>query len=420
MKRKRTVDLAAASPHHAITAARLLQPPQKMKHGDGGQLVYALSDLHLHSEEQPFLFGSEKEALFSRVVSEVLEEGASLLIAGDWIDFTGMHSPIHGHREFFEEIFPAAELRNPIVESALKRRRILEELRAVRTRFPHFFEALQGLASHRRLIIIPGNHDCQFQISSLRHAFAEELNVDPLAIQWRNGLHVGRTALVFHGNEFDPANTTAEGCDNPGRAITEALYRALMPALLVYGVPSQIVAAIPAVRPEEAVIRGISEHLGPNEAHRLIKAFVRLIARNGYFRGWRAKLLAPLTRDVPIISDVFESYLTPKHFISALSKGEKTRAHAREKAEQLHAALQPKIRAVVLGHTHELDHSEHYMNLGTWIDHITGVSLEHLRKADTSLPVMKIDPDEQHLVLLNARDLPHVPRLRDCTVLYEI
>jgi hypothetical protein len=110
-------------------------------------------------------------------------------------------------------------------------------------------------------------------------------------------------------------------------------------------------------------------------------------------------------------------YLTPDALIRSMPDESKMRHHVRKKAEELCQKLQPEIGVVVLGHTHELDHSGTYMNLGTWIDHITGISLEHLRKIDNSLPVLRVER-EGDVVLYDARDLARAQELRFCRRIY--
>ena len=91
--------------------------------------------------------------------------------------------------------------------------------------------------------------------------------------------------------------------------------------------------------------------------------------------------------------------------------------HVRKQAELLHASLASHTRMVVLGHTHQLDRTDHYLNLGTWIDHMSGISLSHLAAADTSLPVLKIEDNDQ-CVVYDARDLTQNCQVSDCRKIY--
>ena len=223
----------------------------------------------------------------------------------------------------------------------------------------------------------------------------------------------GDTVHIEHGHRFDPSNRTDQHCYSRGVAITSALYNAMMPALRVLGVPREIVSAVPAVRPEEIVIHGIQHHLGERDARRLIQAFVALITRNGYFRGWKRALLSPLLHRVPVLTDWMRGYLTPDHFLAAMPDETGMRKHVRQEGERLQASIQPPVKKVILGHTHELDESPHYLNIGTWIDHLTGMSLEKLKAVDASLPVLKVD-EEGGINLYDASELQEAGDVSSC------
>ena len=385
--------------------------------------IYAMSDLHVHCEEQPYLFTKEKETIFARVASEILETESQLVIGGDCFDFTGMQSPKYGHRAFFEEIFSPTQMNHPEILQALASSDRRTQLLGIRDRFPIFFNNLASLVRQGKLIMIAGNHDCELRSEEVQLILADVLEVAPEALQFRDQLRVGEVLFATHGHQFDPSNQTDSSCDSRGVAITAALYKALMPALRVFGVPETIVYAIPAVRPEEMVIRGIKQYLGEKDANRLVAAFIALIAKNGYFRGLKRALMLALTYPIPGLSRTLRGYLTPEHLARALPDDSGMKAHVREEAERLYLQQTPRPRAVVLGHTHELDCSEHYLNLGTWIDHITGVSLDHLEAADNSLPVLRTDKNEhgsEALVLHDARDLKLVSELKQCRKIFSI
>src|SRR5580658_3796966 len=80
--------------------------------------VYCVSDLHLHSEDQPFLFTPRKEAIFAHVAGEVAARGAEMVLAGDIFDLTGMTPPPEGLGAFFIEALPDATLFPPAFPAA--------------------------------------------------------------------------------------------------------------------------------------------------------------------------------------------------------------------------------------------------------------------------------------------------------------
>ena len=264
---------------------------------------------------------------------------------------------------------------------------------------------------------MPGNHDCYFRDHQLQKIFADQIGVDASKICWSERRRVGKVTLAEHGNHFDPSNQTDKGCRNPGTAITSALYKALMPALRVFGLPENIVYSIPAVRPEEIVMHGIEQYLGEANARQLVAAFVGLIAKNGYFPWWKQVLLLPVRHRIPAISNYFRAFLTPERLRRTLPDESLLKISVRKQAEAMRLQLSPEARTVVLGHTHVLDATDHYLNLGTWIDHMTGISLDHLEMRDISLPVLRLESNGDCDVY-DARELIHEPRLSNCRKVY--
>ncbi len=344
---------------------------------------------------------------------EVLGSRGRLIIAGDFIDFTGMAKPVFGHREFFEELFPASALTHPEILEALAFTDPHQQLSKIRSRFSGLTSALSELAHARKLVLVPGNHDCCFRDVALRREIESWLEVDESSIEWSQEVRVGDTAHIEHGHQFDPSNRTDQHCYSRGVAITSSLYNAMMPALRIFGVPREIVSAVPAVRPEEIVIHGIQHHLGERDARRLIQAFVALITRNGYFHGWKRALLTPLLHRVPVMTDWMRDYLTPDHFLAAMPNESGLRKHVQLGGERLQASIKPPVKKVILGHTHEMDESPTYMNLGTWIDHLTGMSLEKLEAVDGSLPVLKVD-ETGGINLYDASELLEAGEVSSC------
>ncbi len=103
-------------------------------------------------------------------------------------------------------------------------------------------------------------------------------------------------------------------------------------------------------------------------------------------------LLRPLELRAALADDTDLKELTRKHALALLAGEEAT------------IPLGPTPRAVVMGHTHELDATRDYVNLGTWIDHVRGLSPHDLVSVDRSLPVLVVYDDES-AVLRDCREL---------------
>src|SRR5258708_22561166 len=95
-------------------------------------LLYALSDLHLQAPIEPFLFTRLKETIFGKVAAEAFEQGATLLLAGDVFDLTGMTPPPHGLGAFFKQI-------GLTVATALELPDVPGQLTALQDTFPAVF-----------------------------------------------------------------------------------------------------------------------------------------------------------------------------------------------------------------------------------------------------------------------------------------
>src|SRR5262245_56025832 len=100
--------------------------------------AYCLSDLHLHDDEQPYLFTRDKERVFVQLAAEADRAGGTILFGGDVLDLTGMQPPERGLRRFYDAVLgPGA--RPPHERS----RSIGDRVAAVAARFPDFFAALR-------------------------------------------------------------------------------------------------------------------------------------------------------------------------------------------------------------------------------------------------------------------------------------
>ena len=121
--------------------------------------IYCVSDLHLHDDEQPFLFTADKERVLAALCDEVLRDGDSqLVLAGDFLDLTGMNPPDKGVREFFVRTLPASRVDDAVATAGVVRD-AATRVHAVAARFPAAFAAIGKLAQAGRLVFVPGNHD---------------------------------------------------------------------------------------------------------------------------------------------------------------------------------------------------------------------------------------------------------------------
>lgn len=382
--------------------------------------VYILSDLHLHDENQPYLFNDLKEKVFIALVDDLLAEGGKLVLAGDIFDLTGMTPPKHGLEDFFDEVLSRTGRLHPAVLTTSKHRTVRDQLGGIRQRFPGFFLALGRLAAKRNLTIIPGNHDCVFQTAEGRRAFCEMAHCGDDLVSWAQ-TYRHDSFLVAHGNEFDPSNDTHEGCHNHGSVMAGVFFNAVIPALRALQVPKEFVEAIPALRPEEAIVRDIEFYLGEKMNRTFLVAFARLLGRNGYFAGIQNLFMWMLVHKVPGISRLVQRTITPDKLRSALPDKSGLKRRTRKGALALlsharaHAASknEPMPEVIILGHTHQLDFLPNYVNLGTWSDHVTGLTPHHLEHADESLPVLCIENDHS-AALWDARDMIDGRKLRNC------
>lgn len=370
---------------------------------------FVISDLHLMDRSQKFLFNSDKETAFCRFSEMIFESDGRLVLAGDIFDFTGMTPCQKGNLEFFQEVLQSSQLNQEAMKLAGTLRSTKDLLLGCRTAFPRFFEVLSKLAEQKKLIYLPGNHDCDFLRASSRDDLADVLGVYHDRIEWTKQYEQGHCFVVSHGNQFDPPNNTDRGCRNPGYVFTSALYHSVLPALQMMGIDSLILEAIPAVRPEEQVVVGLQEHLSTEDCQKMLLALTRLLARNRFFQGLSSLPGWILTHEIPLVSRLMRNGVTVQRVRSLLPKDEKLMADARSGAEKMRVELvrrDPRFETalIILGHTHELDLQPNYFNLGTWLDHIGGLKPEHLMNPEISLPVLSIYEDGQ-ACLYNVRDL---------------
>jgi UDP-2,3-diacylglucosamine pyrophosphatase LpxH len=371
---------------------------------------------------EAYLFNQQKEVAFCELARTVLKTDGQLVLAGDIFDFTGLTPCRFGQAEFFSEAVPQVSLSATALKGFCQLRSTEELLMDIKNVFSDFFAALASLAAAKKLIYIPGNHDCDFLTPASASILSHVLKVPATSIHWTRQFTVGSHLVIAHGNEFDRPNQTTRGCMNQGFIFTSALYNSVLPALKMLDIDPQVVAAIPAVRPEEATVTGLQYHLGTKACQRLLLAFVRLLQRNGFFSGPSAVPAWFLTHDAPWISQFLRNGVTTKRVRGLLPREEFLIESGRAGAKALREALQAKdpqfkTAMVVLGHTHELDLQEHYVNLGTWIDHITGLHPVEISVSEPSLPVLVVSgPGAAELYnirdLLEGDDLLKSPKLQ--------
>jgi UDP-2,3-diacylglucosamine pyrophosphatase LpxH len=367
--------------------------------------VYCLSDLHLQDQDEPFLFTAEKEKVFARVCQEALDTGATLVLSGDVFDLTGMTPPAQGLAEFFSKVAPTAR-RRPTATG------VSAQIQSLHGRFPSFFSGLANLAKANRLWMIPGNHDCEIPSDAGRAALAQALGISTASLVLASEFRVGDFLFTEHGNEYDDSNRTDHGCKNRGATITAALYHAIIPALVALDVSPEAAHAVPAVRPEENIVNGLELYLGEDKAKVLLLAFVELLRVNGYFTGLDDAKVWLATHLLPFL-------VSPENVRKALADDTDlksvTRSHAQAiLAGQEQSSAGPVPKVVVMGHTHELDATSDYVNLGTWVDHVTGLAPADLINVDRSLPVLVID--QERAALYDC--LAMTGRVDDCRVLW--
>ncbi len=353
--------------------------------------IYCVSDLHLHDDDQPYLFTTAKETVLAAMCAEILADGDSqLVLAGDFLDLTGMNPPDKGVRDFFAKTLPPDRVDEAATTASVVRD-AATRVRAVAARFAAAFAALGRLAQAGRLVFMPGNHDWEAGYDAGgKAAFAAALGVTEAQLAVKDDYYVDGIWIGAHGHDFDPSNMTSGGVVNRGQIITAALYHVLMPALRILGMPQAMVAAIPAVRPEENIVDGIEAVLRQQESDACLRALVQLLYDNGYFHGlaraevWTALHLLPGVLSAKRVRDSLANDTDMKDVfrqsVASLLAGK----------DQRYAAKKTKL--VVLGHTHEFDYElGRYVNLGTWIDHVPDLSAASLAAPDYSLPLLRVD-----------------------------
>lgn len=383
--------------------------------------TFVISDLHLMDRQEPFLFNSEKELAFAQLCQE-MKSSDQLVLAGDIFDLTGMTPCRLGQLKFFQEVVSPHLQDQILIQNCSEVRSTEDLLLSTKKMFPLFFSCLQKLALGKQLIYIPGNHDCAFLQAEGRQAFQKVLDVSGDDIQWKSTVLVENRLAIVHGNQFDPANRTDQGCENPGFTFTSGLYHAVLPALKMLGVDPVMIAALPAVRPEEESVTGMQLYLGEKDCKKVLLEFAILLQKNGFFSGPAAVPSWFLGHSFPFLSSLIRKKITPERVRAILPNEADVIRRSREGSLKLLSQLKrnnPQLNdaVIVCGHTHELDFTSRSVNLGTWIDHIGGLAPQQIQGADRNLPVL-MSSDTGRTQLMNIHTLVLCGSLEDCPILW--
>ena len=337
--------------------------------------LYVLSDLHLDERGEARMFSDERQgrelsALCERVARE---DGAELILLGDAFDFTAMQPPPKGLPEFFRELDVPREER--------PRRELPELLGAVRESNPVAFESLSRLTESAPVTVVPGNHDYHLGQPGAGDALAAA-GIRARLERSAGRRVAGRTLVLQHGHELDEGNEKPGGS---GEVMTNALHHAVIPFLRHHGPPPNVRIdpdRLVALRPEEAIVSVLQRWLDEKTFRRFFRAFLRLLAENGYLPrplSWAASLFSADRVRAAVAEQDRLWERTGRHAIETL-KG---------KRHLPHGAPVPDV--AVLGHTHVLDWAVErgrlYVNLGTWTERAFDASSPQ----DESLPVLRVE-----------------------------
>jgi UDP-2,3-diacylglucosamine pyrophosphatase LpxH len=255
---------------------------------------------------------------------------------------------------------------------------------AVRESNPVAIAALGHLSVRAPVVLVPGNHDRHLGDPGAQEALA------------RIGIHArldrsvvrevaGRTVVLQHGHEHDRGNAQPLG---PGEVMTAVLHTAVIPFLQDHGPRPWVridASRVVALRPEEAVVSVLERWLDEKTFRRFFRAFLALLARNGYLPAG-VRLLTPLIS----VDRVRKAVEKQDRLWEAAGF---TASYAlRGKRGLPHGAPTPDV--LVLGHTHVLDWSVVerrggdglYVNLGTWTDRC----FDALSPPDRTLPLLEV------------------------------
>ena len=338
--------------------------------------TYVLSDLHLDEQADGRLFDDERQgkalaALCGRLAEE---PGAELILLGDTLDLTAMLPPERGLDDFSRRVRVPLEA-PPLRSSAeLCKAAVRGNQRAA--------AALAQLAERIPVFIVPGNHDRHLAEPGAEEALAAaglgKLRLRPYLVRDLGG----RTVVLQHGHHFDHGNKAAGGT---GEAMTACLHHAVIPYLKAHGARKHVrmdLDRVVALRPEEGIISVLQRWLGDEDFGHFFRAFLDLLAVNGYL----PRPLAFLAGLVPVDEVRAQVRKADRLWEDACGTA---RACLRGDKQLPLGAPQPDL--LILGHTHMLDwvlegEDKLYVNLGTWSERAHDAT----GPLDTTLPVLEM------------------------------
>lgn len=365
--------------------------------------IHVVSDLHLDERSQARLFRDERQGrtLAALCESVLRDPDGELVLLGDTFDLTAMTPPAEGLEKF------ARKLDTPL--SPPPRRTVQALCAAVRESNPVAVGALEQLSLRAKVTLLPGNHDRHLGepggVEALASIGLSRVRVEPFLRRTVGG----RSVVLAHGHQLDPANATKDG---GGEVMTHCLHQAVVPFLRAHGArgnvrmdPDRIVG----LRPEESVVPVLERWLREDDFDRFFRAFMTLLADNGYFpraASWLAKLVTPerVRRSIENADRLWQR--TGRTALSALD-GKRVlplpgRAEGSDKEQE-----RPDV--LVFGHTHVIDwavadgqalDNRLYVNLGTWTERAQDAS----GPLDTTLPLLEVSEEKGRCVCV-LRDL---------------
>ena len=345
--------------------------------------LWVVSDFHLADATVLPMFHESRQgkAIVSLCERIGAERDGELVLLGDVFDLTGMAPPIRGLSKFGRKMGISLDdrpVRSPI-----------ELCTAARPLHGATLHALAELSKHRKITLVPGNHDHAFGDvdgrAALDAAGLERIELAPQVVR----TIADRTVVMQHGHELDDDNAQAGGS---GEALTQVVHHAVVPMLEKLPIRANVridPGRIVLLRPEERVVPVLERWLRPDQFSRFVDALLDLMV------------------DVGALSRIEAWLATPERLRSKLKNADDLWEDTGKRARAVLAGTKPSIRPspradlLVLGHTHVPDWSLEdcdggerlYVNLGSWTDRAT----DAVGPYDDTLPMLRIGDDARGL-----------------------